>query len=267
MLKFTYDSLDDVPKQFHELYTEKDGKFILTGISGIKPEEDINRLNEALRKERKDHKETKDKFSKFGDKDPEEILSLLDKIPELEAAAKGKLDDEKINQLVEARIKSKTAPLERELENLKKEASNFKTENEVLKTERKQRIIHDEVRKAATELKIVETAVEDVLYLSERLFEVSEEGKVLAKDGVGVTPGIDAKGWLGDMQEKRPHWWPPSAGGGAKGSGGAAGFANNPFTKEHWNLSEQGRIYKENPSRAEQMAKSAGTKIGGKKPT
>ena len=101
---------------------------------------------------------------------------------------------------------------------------------------------------------------------AERMFEITEEGQVITKDGVGVTPGVAPDVWLSEMQPKRGHWWPASTGGGAKGSKGA-NFASNPWTKENWNMTEQGKILStQGREKAEQMAKAAGTSLGGRKP-
>jgi hypothetical protein len=128
------------------------------------------------------------------------------------------------------------------------------------------RIVTVAVRGAASKLKVVDSAVEDVTLLAERLFTIDETGAVVTKDNVGVTPGISADVWLTDMQAKRPHWWGPSQGGGAGGNRGGNSGVTNPWSKDAWNLTEQGRIYKENSGKAEQLAKAAGTTIGGPKP-
>ena len=64
--------------------------------------------------------------------------------------------------------------------------------------------------------------------------EIQDKGLIaprITRDNVGVTPGIDPAVWLSEIQAKRPHWWGEMVGTGA-----------------------------------EQMAKSAGTFIGGGKP-
>ena len=38
---------------------------------------------------------------------------------------------------------------------------------------------------------------------------------------------------------------------------------NNPFTKEHFNLTEQGKLFRTNPQQARAMAQAAGVTIGG----
>lgn len=266
-LKALVDNLDDVDEKYHDLYTEKNGKFELTGIEGVKTQADVDRLQSALTKERNDHKAVRERLGMLGDRKIEDVLAQLDRIPELEAAAAGKMDEEKINQIVETRIKTKLAPIERERDTLRNQLSEKDKLIEGYTTKERTRMIHDAVRSAAATSKVLPEALEDALMLAERVFEVNEDGKVTTKDNVGVTPGVEPAVWFTDLQAKRPHWWGPSSGGGAGGgnrNGGGGGA--NPWTHEGWNMTEQGRILKENRTRAEQLAKAAGTTIGGQRP-
>lgn len=267
MLKAILDTLEGIEPHFHSLYTERNGKFELTGIEGVKTQADIDRLQTALTKERGDHKLLKDRYVLLGDRKPEDIVAALDRIPELEAAAKGNIDDAKLNELVEGRIKTRLAPIERQNQTLAQQLAERETSLAELRGKESQRIVADSVRTAAMKLKVVDSALEDVILLGERVFSIDEStGAVVTKDNVGVTPGISADVWLTDMQAKRPHWWGPSQGGGAGGNRGGGGGVTNPWSKDSWNLTEQGRIYKENVGKAEQLAKAAGTSIGGPKP-
>lgn len=265
-LKIVHDTVDEIDEAYRTLYQERDGKFHLTGVEGIKTQADIDRLQGALTKERNDHKAVKDRYAALGDLDPAEILAKLDKFPELEAAAEGKLDETKINELADSRVRTKLAPVERERDQLK--AKLEQTEGRVGELENviRSRDIKDNVMAAALKGKVIETALEDVLMLADRVFEVGEDGTVTTKDNVGVTPGLSPEAWLQEMQSKRPHWWPASEGGGAKGGQGGGSFANNPWSSEHWNMTEQGRIVNTDRAKAEAMAKAAGTTVGGLRP-
>ena len=267
-LKLQLDSLDDLPEEFHPLYTEKDGKFDLTGVVGMKTQADVDYVKDILTKERDSHKETKGKLAIFSDLNltSEELHAKLDRFDELELAAADKIDDAKIDEMVEKRLLSKLAPIERERDNAIKERDDGAVLITGFETKDRNRSIDDLVREAATKSKVVETAIADVLTIGRNMFEIDDTGAIVTKDNVGVTPGVDPATWLSDMQQTRPHWWPESQGGGAKGSGGTGAGGNNPFSAANWNMTEQGKMVTSNPTQAENMAKAAGTTIGGKKP-
>lgn len=270
-LKAVADSLDDLPDVVHELYTERDGKFVLTGIDDatllpgvakLKSENAQRRLaetaaNEALKK-----------YSPLKDLDITDILAKLEKYPELELAADGKVDEGKINTIVETRLKAKLSPVERERDALKTGIQERDVKISEFEKKERTRTIHDSVRGAIVNIQgFQQAAIEDALMYAERMLEVSEDGQVVTRDNVGVTPGLQASVWLTEMQQKKPHWWGPSAGGGAnpnRPNGG--GFGSNPWTSETWNVTEQGKILSTDRKRAEQLAKSAGTTIGGLRP-
>jgi hypothetical protein len=264
-LNAIHDKLEDIPEQYRDLYSERGGKFELTGIQGVKTQADVDRLSESLRKERSEHDETKAKFRPWADMDHADVMSKLDKMPELEAAAADKLDDSKLDELVERRIASRLAPLERENKELKTTNEELTGTNSELSGTINSTRIQDALRKAASGSKVIDTAVADVLG-HERVFELTDDGQVRTKEGVGVTPGLEPDVWLKDRMEDRPHWWPQSKGGGAGGGGGGGLTGKNPWHKDHWNLTEQGKAYTENPDKAKQMAEAAGSSIGATKP-
>lgn len=265
MLKLIYDSVDEIPENYRDLYTEKNGKWHFTAIAGIKTQDDITSIQGALDNEKAAHAETKSKLAKWNDLDPEETHQKLDRIPELEAAAQGTLDqhkiDEIVNNRVEGTISSRLAPLERQVKNLTDENATLTDENATLKGAATQRTVQDDVRAAMTKLKVIPEAYDDVLMYGDKLFQVQEDGAVVTRDGVGVTPGIAPEVWLQEVQTAKPHWWPPSTGGGAPGGKHQGGFANNPWSAEHWNRTAQAQMIRDDRQKAEQMAKSAGVDL------
>lgn len=268
-LNAQYATQDEIPEAFRDLYEERGGQFHITKINGIKTDADVTRVTRSLTSEKEAHNTLKTSWKNFfGERKPEEVQAILDRVPELEQAAAGKLDDEKINGIVETRVRSKLAPVERDNQTLK--AGIAERDQKIAQFEQREtiRTIHDAVRADATKLKVVDSAVDDVLMLAERVFEVNENGETVTKDGMnGVTPGLSPQVWLTEMQSKRAHWWPASKGGGAGGSQGLpTGFANNPFSHAHWNMTEQGRLHNVDPAKARQMAEVAGTTVGGPRP-
>lgn len=267
-LDLTYDSADAIPEGFKGLYDEDNGKFKLSGVNGMKTQQDINNIQEALRKEREDHKKAKDALTPYSSLgDVAEVQARLDRIAELEAAAEGKMDDEKINKIVEGRLTQKTAPLERQVQTISEERDTFKAENDVLRGQIETRDRNDAVRSVATEMKVVSTAIPDVEMIAGMYLERNEAGEFVTKADVqGVTPGVDIKQFLKEMQKLRPHWWPASEGGGAGGGTGLGHGEANPWKADTWNATAQGQILMRDRELATRLAKAAGTTIGGPKP-
>lgn len=272
-LKLSYNSQEDIPNGYEALYTEKDGKWVLTGIEGMKTQEDITRLSESLRKEREDHKKVKDILAKLGgpDLDADALVEKLDEYEELklrvESGEGGKIDDKKVEELVEQRVQRRLAPVERERDRLKTRNTELESENGTLKGTITRGTVESELRRHATEGKVVTSALDDILDIGANIFEVAEDGAVVTKQGVrnvpaGVTPDV----WLSDMKEKRPHWWPASQGGGAGGSGGGNGTGVNPWTKDNWSIEAQAQLVRTDPGKADRMAKAAGVHVGAMSP-
>ena len=267
------DSKDDIPEAYQDLYTQKGEKWELTGIVGIKTQADVDRVQTALQKERDERKAANEKAAVWDGMDHEEVMAKLDRIPELEAAAKGKLDETQIEEMVTRRVDgtlaSRTAPLERQIKQLTEARDEALGQVTALTAEKNKRIVHDAVREALVESKVLPEAHEDALMLAERVFEIREDdGAVVTRDNVGVTPGSDAKLWLVELADKRPHWWAASQGGGARGGGGGGrGGVNNPWSAEHWNLTDQSNYVRQHGiDKATKMAQQAGSAIGAIEP-
>lgn len=269
MLELLYNSADEIPEGYADLYTEKDGKWHLTGVKGMKTETDTNKLSKSLREERDAHKKTKDKLAKLGgdDVDIDEVVEQLDELEDLrariEAGEGGKVDEAKLEELVEARLKRQLKPLERERDQLKSRNQELEGENGQLKTTINNGTIESRLRELATSENVVGSAMDDIVFMGTHMFEVAEDGAIVAKEGArGVEAGITPDIWLTDMKEKRPHWWPASQGGGAGGGAGGAGSGSNPWGAKSWDLDAQGEMVRQDRAKAERMAKAAGSKIG-----
>jgi len=271
-LELSYDSMDAVPEAFRSLYADNGGKAVLTHINGMKTQQDVFNVQEALRKEREDHGKTRDAlkpWKSLGD-DPVALQAQLDRIAELEAAAGGKLDEATINKLVETRLGQKTAPLERQLRDIIAERDSFRGERDTLLSTIQRRDMNDVVRAIATEMKVLPTAIADVELIAGTYLEKdATTGEFIVKaDAKGVTPGMDIKGFMKEMQKIRPHWWPASQGGGAGGGGGFSNADENPWSAKGWNLTKQGAFIREHGmAKAEIAAKAVGSAIGASRPS
>lgn len=281
MLKTIYATAEEIPEGYADLYTERNGQWELTGISGVKTQADVDRVQGALTKERTEHKTTKTELAKFEGIDPELIHTQETELESLRAQVEaigpnGVVDPEKLEPIIAARLKQATGPLERDKANLQRRIDTLQgtiteKEGEVVKlrTDITTGNVERTIRDAAIEGKVLNTALDDVVMLGSRVFEVTEDGRILSKDLPGTTPGLSPKEWLKDMGEKRPHWWATSQGGGSRGMQGAGPGANriNPWSKEHWNVTLQGAFTRANgEEKARAMAEAAGVKFGDTKP-
>lgn len=252
------DSLDNVPEALHAEYVERDGKFHLQ-VNGMRTEADFSRLQSAHTKEKNDHNALKARVKEtFGDRKLEDVRSDLDRIPELEAS-QGTLDDEKINRIVEGRVKTALAPVERERDTLRTENGELKGQVDQFRGNEAKRKIRDDVRTAAKKAGVTDEALDDALLLGDTIFELREDdGKVVVKDGTSYTSGIEPSVLFADFQTRKPHWFGPTQGGGSTGNRGGAQGSNNPFTHANWNLTEQGKLINSDPAKANQLSKAAG---------
>lgn len=279
MLKTVYDTEEEIPEGYAALYTERNGKWELTGVQGVKTQADVDRVQSALVKERKDHKEAREQLKAFEGVDPEAVAEQARKLEEVQAQLEainkdGRIDETKLEPIIAARVKQAVAPLERDKTNLERkleanakllidkdgEVTNLKTTIVTTNVERA-------IRDAAAEAKLLPTAIFDAVRYGREVFEVTEDNRIITKDVAGIVPGLSPKEWFKDMQDKSPHWWPASVGGGSRGSGGPAGRANNPWSKEAWNITKQGAYVREHGvEKAKTLAESVGSSIGATKP-
>lgn len=63
------------------------------------------------------------------------------------------------------------------------------------------------------------------------------------------------------LKESSPHLFKVEPGADYKPNGGGTPPAKNPFAKDSFNLTEQGRLLKENPAQAQALAAAAGVTI------
>jgi hypothetical protein len=284
-LKASYATEEEIPEGYAALYTERNGQFELTGIDGVKTQADIDRVSNALRKEREDHKKSRESLQAFGDLNPEEVhtkLETFDSLNEQLEALKangGNPNNEQVESLVAARVKAALGPVERQrdqiqrrLEDTTKQVSERENVIGELRTGMTQERIERAVRDAAVGAKVIAPAINDAVLHSRGLFEVEEgTNKIITKDVAGVTPGLSPTEWLNDMKEKAPHWWPTSLGGGAGGggpNGGNLANSQNPWSPEGWNVTKQGAYVRQfGLEKAVAMAERVGSKVGATKPT
>ena len=267
-LKYTLESIEDLPEPLREHYREDQGKFYLEA-EGLRPVAEIEKLTTALGAERKIKKEFQDKASvwetKFTGKTPDEIFALLEQIPLLEAESKGKVDPAKHAQILETTVKQRLVPLEHELANARKSLAEREQEIEQFKTAERRRTLHDAVRGVAVKEGFQESTYSNgegaLMLLAERHFTINTVGDVVVADESKLlTPGLGLREALVEIKNHYPYMVKQSLGGGASGSNnGSGGTSSNVFKSN--NMTERAKFMKENakdPAKIEFAWKQAG---------
>lgn len=267
-LKTILAKIDEVDEKYRDLYTEQGGKWVLTGIEGVKTQGDIDRLQSALNKERTDHtaartelKTTKEQLLQWEELKPEDVKAKLEKletfenggqVPELMKNFETTVNA-RVQTLVEQKLKSETTKLSRTIDDLKGKLGESQASIATYESQNTQRTVQDAVRAAATQLKVLPDAVPDLLIIAGQHLKLVE-GKVQTEDG------RDPSAWLEDSKQTRPYLWPAARGTGAHGSqeGGPAIGKDNPFTREGWNMTKGAQMLRGDPTLAAKMAEAAG---------
>lgn len=274
-LELIYETQDLIPTGMEALYSERGGKWHLTGVKGMKTQVDIDRMRTGLDKEREAHLETKDKLRAFADvaggKTPEEIQTELDEIDELrikaEKGGEGP-DKEKVEELISKRVDREVAKVQRQLDASKTELGEVKAGFDKLTGEVTKRDLHAHLREVGETAKLRDGCVDDFVRYAEGMFVKDEiSGEWISKDEVGVSPGLPAETVLGDLQATRSHWWPESVGAGAKGGKGGGVSGANPWTAANWNITAQTQFMKvHGMDKAKAAAQAAGSSFAATRP-
>ncbi len=263
------ETLDSVPEEFHTLYSERDGRFEITAIEGMKTQADVDRLQEALRKERGVSGELKTRVSAFGEITPETLEGIQheneDLKIQLEAAQRdGGPSEEDLERMAESRALMRIKPLERQLGKATEALQAITGERDQLAQDRMRSTIVTSAERAAQSKDVAVSkevvASGDLGDWAARVFEVVD-GQVVTKDGVGLTPGISPDQALLDMKEggQRPYWFGETVGAGARGGKTPRGEGgDNPFkideaTGKPKNLTAAAQIARSDPARAKRL--------------
>lgn len=135
-------------------------------------------------------------------------------------------------------------------EELQKQVNQYKTKVTELETAaantQKEYALRDKLKEVGA------VDVDYIIYKQGGLdkFTFDKEGKPIGIDDV-----------LKPMREASPHLFKTQQGGGYVPAGGGNPPAANPFAKDTWNMTEQGKLFKENPAQARQLAAAAGVKL------
>lgn len=264
MLELFYVDQTKIPAGYETLYTEQDGKWVLTGIKGMKTQADIDSQKEIVKKEREKTKAANARIAEL-EAGGEDVDDLKDKIEDLEKqienAGDGDGDPAKIKEQIDAAVDKAVERAERKKD---KEIEKLTTENaelsaRVVKAEGtlSQRDIESKARAKFEELGVTPEAMPDALLNARTALKLDEEGEVVSADGDPMD------GWAEDLVDARKATWLPRAQGGNTGDGGGQGGGKSPFSKDGWDIQKQGAYVTEHgEAKAQEEAKRHGVTFG-----
>lgn len=246
-LKFKYLKKDDVPAEHVSLYAEKDGAFVLDVEGAV--------AREKLEEFRNNNINLQNQLKAFEGIDVEKAKELLQKQQELEDANLIKSGD--LGKIIEKQL----SPVKGELDKERARANQLQSQLEAF-------TLSTSLQAVGAKSGVRTTALTDLQARATRVFKVAD-GKIVAFDADGqIRPGKDGytpltlDEWVEELRSEASHLFESNSGGGASGNGsGGAGSQHgrkNPWKKETWNLTEQSKIARTNPTLAAQLKKAAG---------
>ena len=248
-LKFKIAKKEDVPAEQASLYVEKEGIFVLDVEGAV--------AREKLEEFRTNNINLQNQLKAFEGVDVEKAKELLQKQKELEDANLIKSGD--LGKIIEKQL----SPIKAELDKERGRANQLQAQLEAF-------TLSTSLQGIGAKSGVRATALMDLQARAARVFKVVD-GKIVAfeADGQirqskdGYTP-LTLDEWVEELRSEAPHLFEQNSGGGASGNGsGGAGLTHgqkNPWAKETRNLTEQGRITRENPQLAQRLRAAAGVR-------
>jgi len=270
-LPYRINKKEEIPSGLESHYLEKkegEAVYYVLDTEGVVPSA---RLDEFRNTNRELHKKINEFETKFEGVDPENYRNLTATVGNLkpdeitELLKKGK----DVDKVVEQRIAAVKQGHEQQVK-------TFTTEIGRLTSRLSDLSINQAVIERATKLGLRPSAQPDITSRAQRVFTLNPKGDLVALEADGKTPKYGKDGtpltiqeWVEALVAEAPHLFAESkgSGGSGDGSGGQAGGGaewskKNPFKKgtQFFNLTEQGKLMKENPTLARRLMVEAGIK-------
>lgn len=268
----SYENATDVPSEHAALYIEKDGKHVLQ-LTGIKTQTDFDNYATALRARLADAAGDL-KSVKNNGMTRDEIMSAIKDAATAMANGDGRKPGDKGQD--DPTLTARVHDLERELASTQEKLTTSEDAEKGARKKATDTTIRNALAGAATKAGVLPHAVAGLVELIAAHFETSQAGAIVTKlEGQavqGVTPNTAPDPFMAAIQRSADfsHFWPASAGGGANNGGGGGGGGgtggDNPFSRDGWNLTQQGTLVRTDRPEADRLAKAAGTTVGGGRP-
>lgn len=237
MAELKFKTKEEIPTDLQAAAKEDGaGGFIVTVVSNDKLKE-FRDNNVALLQERDALKASNEAFASLG-QDPAKLAAELSELRSVAQQVKdGSLKgNTAVTAEVEARLKAAKEDYERQIRELGQKLTVSETKMTEANTKFKRSILDREVTNAvlAEDSGVNPAALPDILHRASSLYQVTDEGKLVPKNGDAVVYSQDGvspmppKEWLSKVLVDAPYLGKTSAGGGANGGDGKAKHGLNP---------------------------------------
>jgi len=195
----------------------------IKGALAAKHQEVLDREVGGLKSKRDElleaQKRMKEQLKAYEGIDPERARKLEEQIAQSEEArliADGRLDEV---------LAQRTERMRTEYERKLQEATQTAEQARSFADRFRGRVLSDEIRAATAKVGMVDSAAADAALRAQALFEVNDEGSIVAKEGAGLDANgkpLTIQSWLESMKDAAPHWFLQPKGSGAPGSSGSS---------------------------------------------
>jgi hypothetical protein len=252
MLQAHVDDIETIDENLRPLYKQE------TEGAGWTLEVDLDsqkEMKEKVKEFRKHNIELQKKLSEFEEKFKPYAELDLEQVHEAMAAQKKVADAEllpraEVEKHIASRLEDERSKFAQELADAQELAHSSQHRLNEL-------VIERDVTEAINKVgQLQKGALGDVLRRARIDIEV-KDGKLTERD-TGLT--LDTKEWAIKLMKDSPFFFVPNTGINARGSS-TAEIEKNPWKSETKNLTEQGRLFKEDPVKARRLAAEAGMSI------
>lgn len=279
-LKTVVKSLDDVDATLHSFYKETKIKvgtteetWFVLDLEGVDEHPSVKALKNALDRQKEERRKAVEDLDKLKariekipeDFDPEKYEALLHELEELKKDPKNRTTPDAQQAAEQAQARKQ---LEQRIARMEKDHATAlaKKDEELKKRTAKinELLIDDGLTKALIEAGVGKEFLKATKAMLRMQCEVIEEDgdyRAVVKSDLGDTEiARYVTDWVASDEGKA--FVPPAKGGDANNNSGRPTKTDaavaNPWHKDHWNLTEQGKILRADRAKAEKLAKAAG---------
>lgn len=243
MPELMFEALDAIPEGLKEVAVQKDGKFVVDVVPGKKLAE-FRDNNINLAKERDALKSRWDALAPLVGEDLDAFKTSYEALRAVDQQVKdGKLT---AKGDIEAEVTRRVDAMKSNYEQRLQAEAAARAQAEAGKTAAEEKFKRSVVERYVTDAVLNEksgaipTALPDILERSGKVFKVSDDGKIVAKEGDAIIYGADGATpmtpieWLGKLKESAPYFFKGSNGGGATGGtskSAPGGMSSEDFLK------------------------------------